>query len=109
MTKEKFDALVINRIGYCKSIFNKKGPDYTQFSNDRLKNFKDISKMLENFSPLVVWFIYLQKHMEAIKTYVLYQKVTSDPIEERITDAINYLLLGEALIKDLKEEQTHPE
>ena len=53
-------------------------------------------------TPLQVWAIYFYKHIAAIETYVKNGSVSSEPIEGRIADAINYLILLRALIEETK-------
>ena len=75
-----------------------KGNDYA-CNEDRLSNFKQLAEFL-GLSPLQVWAVYTFKHILAISQYVREGQVESEPIEERIADARNYLVLGLALIKE---------
>lgn len=79
-----------------------KGADYTRHSVDRLSNFKRNAAALDT-SPLLVWAVYFNKHIDAIMAFVKTGKTESEAIEGRIDDAINYLYLLEGLVK---EDQT---
>jgi hypothetical protein len=81
-----------------------KGKEYTVSDEDKLKNFKSIAERLK-CSPSFVALVYLLKHMDSIRNYELDGVEASDePIEGRITDARNYLLLLGAIYKEKKEK-----
>ena len=81
----------------------KKGSDYSGM-NDRHRNFKEAGSSA-GVSPLVAWWIFFKKHLDAIATYVREGKVQSEPIQERFKDARNYLDLGAALVRDVEEKK----
>ena len=81
------------------AILENKGKDYTIGSEDRLDNFKRNAEHM-GLKPKQVCYVYLSKHLDAIASYIKFGKVESEPIEERIADARNYLFLLFALIKD---------
>lgn len=76
----------------CDEIAKVKGHDYTQGSPNRLKNFDDAAARL-GLRPEQVLAVYMNKHWSAIETFLKKGKVESEPIEGRIADMINYLLL----------------
>lgn len=77
-----------------------KGKEYTMSSDDKLKNFKEVGKML-GLPPLKVASAYWLKHVFSIINYVKTGKITSDePIKGRFADARNYLALMYAIIED---------
>lgn len=82
----------------CKELLEKKGHDYTD-GIDRYFNFTSIAKHLD-VSPFQVWSIYFLKHIYAITTFCARGRVESEPLEDRITDAINYLLLLKGMLKE---------
>ena len=100
-TFEKYvDEMVLPEI---KKIRMSKGINYSG-KEDYLKNFKTIGEEL-NISPEKVLWIYLRKHMDAIRSYIKEEYVDdTETIESRIYDAINYLLLllGIVLEKGIK-------
>lgn len=81
-------------------IVNAKRPEYTQGNVDVLNNFKVVASEL-GVDPLIVWYVYFRKHVASISQFCKDpSKPTSEPITERICDAINYLELLNGLIKD---------
>lgn len=109
MTPQDFDLLLGRLVNDEVDILSSKGHDYTDNGEgnedeDRLFNFKEVGKRL-GISPLLVWGIYWTKHNNAIEKFIRTGAVASEPIEERIKDARNYLALGAALIEDLRDEE----
>ena len=74
-----------------RELLIKKGGDYSG-ETDTLSNFKIIGKLL-NRTPLEICAVYTMKHILAIMNFVKDGKLRSEPIEGRILDARNYLLL----------------
>lgn len=108
MSPKDFNLLLGKFIDDEVNILASKGQDYTDngegnVDEDRLFNFKEVGKRF-GISPLLVWGIYWTKHNNAIEKFIRTGTVASEPIEERIKDARNYLALGAALIEDLREE-----
>ena len=88
------------------SLMRSKGKEYTVSSlngdEDKLKNFKSIGERL-GLSASMVCMVYLLKHMDSIRNYVIEGREFSDePIEGRIHDIRNYFLLLGAIIKEEK-------
>jgi hypothetical protein len=104
MNADQFRQLCIDARDRQDSILFKKGIEYTQGADDRGANFKRIAERL-GVDPLVIWYAYFQKHVDAIASYVKFGKVQSEePIEGRFDDCMNYLLLGLLLVHDRKQE-----
>lgn len=89
---------------YCNllNLTNSKGVEYANDA-DQLANFKRLAKQLD-LAPTTVLFVYLQKHLDSITTYVRsvgngLVPTASEPIDGRIDDAILYLVLLKALIQ----------
>jgi hypothetical protein len=115
---EDFRAVVAE----CDRLLTVKGHDYTQGestgSDDhaRLKNFyRNAAKL--GLPARKVLAVYLAKHLDAIETFLKNGQVESEPIEGRICDAVNYLLLlakmvrveqREDIIKRIGEAQSDP-
>ena len=79
-----------------------KGEEYTVSDEDKLKNFKSIAERLDTTSSQVA-MVYLLKHMDSIRNYVLKGvEVSDESISGRIHDARNYLLLLHAIILEEK-------
>ena len=81
-----------------------KGQEYTVSDEDKLKNFKSIGDRLK-CKPEFVAMVYLLKHMDSVRNYVLEGVEASDEsIEGRLRDIRNYCLLLGALIEERKCE-----
>ena len=78
--------------------------EYTEGNhNDNvLWNFENIADKV-NLTPLQVLSVYYQKHNSSINNYLKDGKEYSEPIEGRIQDMINYLLLIVAMLRKYKK------
>jgi hypothetical protein len=86
-----------------KDLLFNKGKEYAG-DTDALGNFK--TGLDIGVSPLQKLYIFLDKHLSSIKSYVKHGQVFSnEPIEGRISDAINYLFLLRCLIVEKKRQQ----
>lgn len=84
-----------------------KGKEYTVSDTDKLKNFKSIAERLKS-EPEFIATVYLLKHMDSVRNFVLDGVEASDePIEGRLRDIRNYCLLLGALIKERREQKSH--
>tara|TARA_R110002051_G_scaffold112702_1_gene185384 strand:- start:166 stop:483 length:318 start_codon:yes stop_codon:yes gene_type:complete len=82
-----------------------KGKEYTVSDEDKFKNFKSIGERI-NIKPEKVALIYLLKHMDSIRNYVLSGTESSDePIMGRVMDARNYLLLLGGMIEEAMDNK----
>lgn len=97
MTYEERQALTDKFFEECKKIMLKKGPDYTVNG----QAFKDCDETADDIgcSPLAVLWIGFRKHLAAVKNFIKYGKVESEPIDGRLMDAANYLSLMYAKIE----------
>ena len=86
----------------CFSLLQTKGTEYSRGEEDVNSNFKRLSEELGIESKQVL-YIYLKKHLDAISYYIKTNEVKSEPIEGRIADAINYLLILASLISEEQE------
>lgn len=69
-----------------------KGKDYAP-GTDILANFYRVAQVT-GVDALVVWGVYVTKHVEALNAYVTTGKLESEPIDSRIVDVIVYAALG---------------
>lgn len=110
MKVEKYHEVREKLIEDAFEVSNKKGQDYTQKSDDALKNFKSVAERTGMTSKQVLG-VYMMKHLDAISSFIEHDgQLESEPIKERIIDAINYLCLLWGLIQedevgDLTEER----
>lgn len=66
---------------------------------DQLQNFIDAG-IDAGIRSDQAWLVHFNKHVNAIKAYIRTGAVKSEPIEGRIDDAILYLILFKALVRD---------
>lgn len=103
MTHDEFTALLETHFQEMRHIGQGKGREYAS-TDDRLSNFKEIARTC-GVSPITVLYIYMEKHMRSIASYVRHGQVFSnEPISGRIRDAQLYLSLLDALILDMEKE-----
>lgn len=91
------DAEIDALVAHCRDVFRAKGKDYTIGTGDALHNFRTVGEFL-GVDPAQAWAVYFYKHIAAIFAYAKHGAVESEPIEGRIVDAINYLLLFHKLV-----------
>lgn len=92
--KRLFDEMV----GQLNNLLTNKGREYASDA-DALANFKSGDDI--GVTPLQKAWIFTEKHISAIKSYVKKGQVLSnEPIEGRVYDAINYLFLILCLINE---------
>ena len=114
MNDERFEKECLALIeDATKNIMKKKGREYAG-NEDRLANFKRGSANTGVNSETVL-FIYMQKHFDSLTTFIKdlekqksYGAVAgalSEPIQERIKDMINYLLLLNGLLVERREAE----
>jgi hypothetical protein len=85
-----------------------KGKEYTVSDDDKFKNFKSIGDRL-GLEAEKIALVYLLKHMDSIRNYVLNGTESSDEsIMGRIHDARNYLLLLGGIIKENDLQKVKP-
>lgn len=102
MTAFEFDTIVEERIKAIRSILKSKSEEYAS-NKDRLHNFKSgLGSIVTSETPLMVCWGYMRKHLQSI--YDMISTSGKNPsvtmINEKIGDAINYLILLEALLKE---------
>ena len=82
-----------------------KGKEYTVSDTDKFKNFKSIGERMSLKAEHIA-LIYLLKHMDSIRNYVLTgSEASEEPIMGRIHDARNYLLLLGGIIEEEKNKK----
>jgi len=100
MTLKDFAQLVNDQCDHMTEVLDTKGNDY-RGDEDALANFKAVG-FRNGLTSWQVWGVYFGKHIMAIERFIASGKLESEPIEERITDAQNYLMLLLALVKEQK-------
>lgn len=103
MRKQRFLKLLQDQLVALQELTATKGEEYARSEDDQLANFKRQAAEL-GLDPEKVLAIFLNKHLDAIKSFIKTGQVLSEPIHGRIDDAILYLILLKAMIVE-KEEQ----
>lgn len=108
MTQEKFNVFVKNFVKQTTSVLYAKGKSYALNKYDRLEHFKRAADYLDT-TPKEACLAQLTKHLISICDMVCTRKHHSDKEtvefspeqwDEKIGDAINYLVLLRALVID---------
>lgn len=97
ITPEKFKQILSLTVAKLYRLTATKGDEYKQGSEDQLANFKRNAAGAE-VHPLQIWRIYFMKHLDSILGWIKdsvdgKEQSYSEPIIERIDDAILYLIL----------------
>ena len=106
MNRLEFNKIVVNRINLINQVLASKGKEYAGDS-DVFHNFKSATGLSFHSSPEKVAWEFAVKHFQSIKDLLEHVDVdganghpTETYIEEKIGDAINYLILIEAMLKE---------
>ncbi len=88
----------------CIDLIKVKNADYSQGEQkgDRIAAFRRIARDI-NITMEQAWAVFCQKHWGAVMKYIKQGTVESEPIEGRISDIINYMVLLAAIIEDGKK------
>jgi hypothetical protein len=104
MNIETFDKLVEARIEKIRVVLLAKGKEYA-LNSDRLENFVRGAELLHTTPARCCW-AYLAKHLISIATMLESGKEFSAAVwDEKISDAVNYLVLLEACFQDARRTQ----
>ena len=117
MNTHEFDQEINSVFNECQEVLVNKGREYQSTKNEGsnvFANFERISESLSINRESVLW-VYFSKHRDSISTFIrdlengksvqeIEDKLT-EPINGRITDAINYLLLLNSMINEKRTEK----
>ncbi len=102
MLSEKFNEILEERIGKIRSIVAEKGKEYAH-DHDMLHNFK-IAARIDNETPQKALWGMFKKHLVSIMDLVNLPYIPDKKLrDEKLGDAINYLILLEAIWEDREE------
>jgi hypothetical protein len=105
MNQQEYLKLRKELIDLAQKIMDDKQPEYTNNNVDVLHNFKSSAKRI-GIDPLQVWATFLDKHIQAIFSHASNPNmIKAEPIETRYADALNYLILGMALVVERNKSQ----
>ena len=100
MNSLDYDRIVGELMSLAREIETSKRPGYTVGSVDVLANFKRVAERT-GISVEQAWCVYFLKHVDAITTIMTKPDLpVSEEPPGRFADAVNYLRLGYALLKE---------
>lgn len=103
MTPTEFQKVLDETTAKLEQLTESKGREYRGSDDDQLANFYRSAKEA-GIKPTQAWLVFFNKHIDAIKSFIRTESIFSEPIEGRIDDAILYLILLKALLRDLAVE-----
>ena len=110
MTNNDFNKIVSESIDLIQTVLVNKAREYAS-EGDRLANFKD-GAMITGLTPEMTLWAYMAKHLSSIKKIIddmgNGELPTEELLNEKIGDAINYLILLKATIKEQLPEGGSP-
>jgi len=102
MNNEQFDEIVESRLKKIQEILLLKRSDYAAGDRDRLHNFHRAADMLNCTAAKALvgmWTKHVISILDMVDDLPHFNR-TEDYIDEKIGDAINYLILLEAMLKE---------
>ena len=98
------DEVFAKRFVDCMELIRGKNADYTagNAAVDRIYNFRKASEEI-GLPMKKIWYVYAWKHWTAIRKFVNDSHVESEPIDGRINDVINYMILLGAIVDEEKK------
>lgn len=96
MKKGDFKVMLSKVATKMMDLTTSKGEEYSR-DDDQFANFKRQAEEA-GVSKFVVWLIFFNKHIDAVKYFVKHGHTLSESIVDRIDDAILYLMLLRGMI-----------
>lgn len=108
MNTEELNQLLTTRYYKCKNTLISKGKEYGN-DHDTLESFKEQAELSMHNTPMSVGWELMVKHLYSVRRIIReYELEGKKPdqamIDEKFGDAINYLILIEALFKECSME-----
>ena len=97
MKRDKFEILLGKVFSRTTNVLTKKSKEYAT-DKDVFQSFKNGTGFSFHNEAEKVAYEYLCKHLESIKTML--SDLNNNPPDEKIGDAINYLIIIEGLLKE---------
>ncbi len=102
MTPQDFDTILASRLDTIKAVLSSKAGEYAQ-EGDRLFNFKQAAKINNTTAEKALWGM-ATKHLISVIDLVDGRLVaSSEMVDEKCLDLINYLLLLIAIFAERRE------
>ena len=102
MTLDRFNTIVTDQIEHCRAVLKEKGAEYV-FSADRLDHFKNSAEEQGIGPKQALWGMTSKHHSSLAGMCKSDGDYPPEVWREKITDAMNYLLLLWALIREEAE------
>jgi hypothetical protein len=101
MTQPELIGVFERQFAECLQEMGAKNPDYSgiDVSQDALGNFKEAA-VRAGITTAQAWLVFFNKHVMAIERFARTGRLSSETIQGRITDLINYLGFLRALVED---------
>lgn len=103
MDSKKYDEVSAHLSEVARGIVVDKRPSYTVGSEDVLANFKRTAEHA-GVTPGTVWGIFVLKHLDSVLAYFKNGTTSSESIEGRFADLLNYINLGYAIYREEQDE-----
>ena len=106
MTTDELKVVFEEQAQRCREVLLQKGMEYTPDEADRFSSFKTAAS-LQNTSPANALLGMLSKHIVSLydMSFVGTEQYAAEIWGEKITDALNYLFILSAIIKEEKRDQ----
>ncbi len=102
MNIEERNAKLNEFFDECKAILISKGKDYNP-TNIAFDDLNEAAKDIDR-GPIQVLWVYMSKHISAIRSFVRKGNVASEPIRSRLMDAANYCAMM-AVLQDSEKRK----
>ena len=101
MTTDELKVVFEEQVQRCREVLLKKGKEYTPDQSDRFSSFKTAAQ-LQHTSQVSALLGMLSKHIVSLydMSFVGVERFDTAVWDEKITDALNYLFILTAIIKE---------
>ena len=107
MKNDRFNDYITQELAYCCRMLIDKNEEYAEANEDRLEAFKHAAAF-ERSTPQRALMGMLTKHLISLEVMTEKEEITAYPMSkwgEKITDALNYILLLGALVREAYDEE----
>lgn len=108
MTTKELESAFEEQVQRCREVLLQKGKEYTPDEADRFSSFKTAAS-LQHTSQANALLGMLSKHIVSLydMSFVGTDRYDMAVWDEKITDALNYLFILTAILKEEKHHQKH--
>ena len=107
MTTKELEAVFEKQVQRCREVLLQKGKEYTPDEADRFSSFKSAA-VLQHTTQANALLGMLSKHIISLydMSFVGTDRYDMAVWDEKITDALNYLFILTAILKEEKQSET---